>query len=51
MSEKKINKREVLIAVLFIAVGILAYYLYQESRTETVGISIGGKELSATIQQ
>jgi len=43
--------KNILIAVLVVAVLAAAYFLYQENRKEKVSINIGGKEISATFDK
>lgn len=38
--------KNILIAILAVAVAVLGYYLYQESQTESVSIKLGDQELS-----
>ena len=50
MSDKSGNKT-VLIIVIVAIVAIGGYFLYKETQTETVGISIGDASISAEIQK
>ena len=51
MSESSSNNKTIIIAVLLIVIAIGGFYLYQESQTETVGISIGDTGISATVEE
>lgn len=51
MADKKSNTSAIIIALLLVVIAIGGYFIYQDQQTETVGISIGGKEISATIER
>jgi len=50
MSEGK-SSNTLLLVIIVIVVAAIAYFVYQEQNTETVGIKIGDQEISATIEE
>ncbi len=51
MSNASSGNKTVLIIVLLAVILIGGFYLYKESQSETVGISIGDMDISATVDK
>lgn len=54
MSEEKKSldsNKNIMIAVAVVVVIFIGYFIYQSNQKETVSVSLGGKEISATFER